>query len=455
MLRLSSPIRFALIITIVFAASTLVSAYFAVTTQSSELRQRLFQDTEYLARSLSNTYNQHGIAELKKQIDLQTQYNKDASILLAFWDKSTNSRYGSLPLDKPFSGSAQIQIPELRSQSADEENDGTYYGFGIQVKDGWIISARNGRWVTDTQELLTQSIISGLLCAMFAVAVAAYVLARASARKLGDIDGVLKRVADGDISARCFVQQNSSSELSVVAQRMNVTLDKLETSIGNLQQVSMDIAHDLRRPLTRLRLRLEQTLTSFDEQSPEAKNLYASLSELDNLSATFGAILSLAQIESGAQTVELLPVDIAGLCHDIYQTFEPVIDDSGRALRLSCTSSSVFINANTQLLQQAIINLLENALRYTPTKSVIALNLHQQGHKVHLEVCDNGPGIPDEEHDKVLQRFYRLDHSRNTESTGLGLSLVQAIAQRHYAQLQLRNIHPGLCVELIFDLIHD
>ena len=102
MLRLSSPIRFALIITIVFAASTLVSAYFAVTTQSSELRQRLFQDTEYLARSLSNTYNQHGIAELKKQIDLQTQYNKDASILLVFWDKSTNSRYGSLPLDKPF-----------------------------------------------------------------------------------------------------------------------------------------------------------------------------------------------------------------------------------------------------------------------------------------------------------------------------------------------------------------
>ncbi|RAS57087.1 signal transduction histidine kinase [Vibrio diazotrophicus] len=450
MLRLSSSLRFALIITMSFVVSTWLATYVAVSIQSKELKQRLFQDTEYLARTLANNLSNHGVIALKKQIDDQMSFNQDGSILIRFWDKQSNSVYGTLPLATPFSGPTVINIPYLQSSTENEENDGIYYAYGIDMPNGKIVVARSGRWVTDTQELFSQSLMAGLGCAMVVIAMIAFLLTQKGARRLANIDSVLKLIASGDLSARCQISGASKDELHIVAIRINSTLDKLEGSISNLQQVSMDIAHDLRRPLTRLRLRLEQVLQNNGTNQPIEDEISHSIVELDQLSATFDAILHLAQIESGSQHVVLEPIDISALCYDIYETFEPVFEDSGRRLKLSCSTSIITINANYSLLQQAIVNLLENALRHTPPGSNTLLSLQQETDIISIIVSDDGPGIPKHERENVLKRFYQLDESRTSDSTGLGLSLVSAIIHRHEAELRLLDNEPGLCVQLIF-----
>lgn len=453
MLRLSSSLRFALIITMSFVVSTSLATYFAISIQSKELKQRLFQDTEYLARTLADNLSNHGIIAVKKQIDDQTSFNQDGSILIRFWDKQSQLVYGTLPIATPFNGPTVINIPSLQSSTENEENDGIYYAYGIDMPNGKIVVARSGRWLTDTQELFSQSLMIGLGCAMVIIAVIAFLLAQKGARRLANIDGVLRQIASGDLSARCQISGVSKDELHIVAVRINSTLDKLEGSISNLQQVSMDIAHDLRRPLTRVRLRLEQVLHENGRNQPVEEEIAHSILALDQLSATFDAILQLAQIESGSQHIILEPVDISSLCYEIHETFEPVFEDSDRRLTLSCSTSRVTINANYPLLQQAIINLLENALRHTHLGSNTLISLQQEADTISIIVSDDGPGIPEHERENVLKRFYQLDESRTSDSTGLGLSLVSAIIHRHEAELRLLDNEPGLCVQLIFTSI--
>lgn len=141
MLRLSSSFRFALIITMSFVVSTWLATYVAVSIQSKELKQRLFQDTEYLARTLANNLSNHGVIALKNQIDDQMSFNQDGSILIRFWDKQSNSVYGTLPLATPFSGPTVINIPSLQSSTENEENDGIYYAYGIDMPNGKIVVA--------------------------------------------------------------------------------------------------------------------------------------------------------------------------------------------------------------------------------------------------------------------------------------------------------------------------
>ena len=215
----------------------------------------------------------------------------------------------------------------------------------------------------------------------------------------------------------------------------------------NLRQVSTDIAHDLRTPLTRLRQRLELSQRDVGDARSVEKVFGATLRDLDGILETFGALLRIAQIESGARKAGFAEVDLGELLRTVVEIYQTALEDKNQALRQDI-GNGLLVKGDRELLTQLFANLLENASRHSPAGAAISVAARRQGQKVEVIVADNGPGIPAALRAKVLQRFYRLESSRTTPGNGLGLSLAGAVADLHDSPLELGDNQPGLRVRV-------
>ncbi|HVI22571.1 MAG TPA: HAMP domain-containing sensor histidine kinase, partial [Myxococcales bacterium] len=259
------------------------------------------------------------------------------------------------------------------------------------------------------------------------------------------INRTTNAIIEGNLSDR-VPAQGTGDELDRLAANLNRMLDRIQALMGNVRQVSSDIAHDLRTPLTRLRHRLEAARAQSPEQGPV---LDRALEDIDELLAMFSALLRIAQIEAGAHRASFERVDLAEVFRHIADTYAPVADDQGQRL-VSDVAPDLAIRGDRQLLVQMLANLVENALRHTPRGSTITLGLTDTPHGPRGVVADTGPGIPEEAREKVFQPFYRLEASRSTPGSGLGLALVAAIAGMHGIVIELSGNDPGLKVTLEF-----
>jgi signal transduction histidine kinase len=223
----------------------------------------------------------------------------------------------------------------------------------------------------------------------------------------------------------------------------------MQSLMENLQQVSSDVAHDLRTPLARLRQNLEAARTSATTVEEFRVSTDAAIAETQGLLATFSALLRIAQIQSGSRKAGFSKVDLSELFEFIATTFQPVAEDERHRL-VSEIAPGLTITGDRELLLQLATNLIENAIRHTPPGSTIKLQLQRDGEAIVAVVADDGPGIPSEEREKVFRRFYRLELSRTTPGSGLGLALVAAIAELHAAKIAVNDCAPGFCVELRF-----
>lgn len=279
---------------------------------------------------------------------------------------------------------------------------------------------------------------------------AAVLIAQSSARRVGRIEATLERIASGDLSAR-VTEVGGHGDLARIGAGMNLMAESQEAATTALRQVSANIAHDLKTPLQRISVLLADLRDHLPEDSPEAAIADRATTEADRAVGVFQALLEIVQLEGGNPRRHFVPVDFAEIASTFVEIYQPTAEDSGHLLTMvPLPGGPVMVQGDKRLLGQIVANLIENALRHTPPDTRIGLSLSRRDGRAELTIADKGPGIPEDEHQKVLTRLYRLDHSRSTPGNGLGLSLVAAIAEVHGATVTLANNNPGLRVTINF-----
>jgi len=267
-------------------------------------------------------------------------------------------------------------------------------------------------------------------------------------RRIEAVSQTSRDIIRGDL-ARRIPLNGSGDEFDHLAVSLNAMLDRIGVLMEGLRQVSTDIAHDLRTPLTRLRQRLELA----QQQPPDAQALSAALGAtltgIDAILQTFGALLRIAQIESGARKASFRTVDLSELLHTVAEIYQPAIEEKSQSLHEDI-AAGLAVNGDRELLTQLFANLMENASRHCDAGAHIELSARHAGNAIEVAVADDGRGIPAEMRGKVLQRFVRLDTSRTTPGNGLGLALAHAVATLHDAELKLSDNGPGLRASVRF-----
>ena len=267
-------------------------------------------------------------------------------------------------------------------------------------------------------------------------------------RRLDAITRTAEAIIAGDISQRVPLR-GSGDDLDRLAATLNRMLDRIAALMESLRQVSSDIAHDLRTPLSRLCQGLNAVSGRGADIADYERAIERATAEAEGILATFGALLRIAQIEAGSRRSGFSAVDLAEVARTVVEVFEPVAQDRRHALHADIAPVAP-IRGDRELLVQALVNLIENALRHTPEGCTVSVTLAMAGEAIDLAVADDGPGVPPDERARILDRFYRRETSRTTPGSGLGLSLVAAVAELHQAELRVEDAGPGLRVRLRF-----
>lgn len=300
--------------------------------------------------------------------------------------------------------------------------------------------------------LVRQALVMALAI-MFVGALAIwFFVGRRALKRIDHTSEASKKILAGDLSQRLPVN-GSGDEFDRLSLSLNTMLGRIERLNEGLRQVSDNIAHDLKTPLTRLRNRAEAALADDGDRATRDEALEQMIADSDQLIRTFDALLMISRVEAGSSTAQMSDVDLSGLAQDATELYEPVAEEGGVKLTARITPG-LTIHGNRELLAQALSNLIDNAIKYVGDVPApeIAVTLGRADGKLLLAVTDNGPGVPANRREDVVKRFVRLDESRSKPGTGLGLSLVQAVTALHGGHLILddaapgRKVNPGLAV---------
>ena len=276
-------------------------------------------------------------------------------------------------------------------------------------------------------------------------------------QRIDAMTGTTQRIMAGDLSGRLPVGR-SGDELDRLASNLNVMLERIEALMIGLKEVSDNIAHDLKTPLTRLRNRAEEALARSSSEADYRAALERTIEESDGLIRTFNALLMIARAESGQARGNMDDFDVAEVANGIHELYEPLAEDDGMTLTVKTAAAP--IHGNRELISQALANLVENAIKYgKPTAAAqplgikaareIVIEARREGDRVLLSVTDHGPGIPEGDRKHAVERFVRLEASRTLPGSGLGLSLAHAVATLHSGELRLGDAQPGLVATLV------
>ena len=266
---------------------------------------------------------------------------------------------------------------------------------------------------------------------------------------LGRVE-MIRRTAEaiiaGDLSRRVPLR-GSGDDLDRLSQTLNDMLDRIGKLMESLREVSANIAHDLKTPLARLRQRLEAARMQPDDMRKVAVDL--AVAEVDEILATFAALLRIAQIEAGTRRSSFAEVDLSEMFATVAEAFAPAAEDAGQALKATIVPN-LKMNGDRELLTQMLANLIDNAIRHAGSGASIAIELHRRGKRTVGCVSDNGPGVPVAEHELIFRRFHRSPDSQSVSGSGLGLSLVKAVADIHGIAVHAEDATPGLRIVMRF-----
>lgn len=445
LLRGSGFVRLGGLVTLVFLVANAAAFLTALHLSNVDMEGRLRAALAREMAGLRTLARDEGPAAMAEELRERAAAAAPGEALHLIWPQGAGApALGDARLPAPFTGFRDLTEADIAPTDAHAhpraQADG-YLALGDVVGGMPVVIARSTEARDEVVEIFSQAMLAGLgLSAVLAIGGTLWFLGRAERRVTG-IGAALDGAAAGDLARRVPVS-GTGDDLDRVAAAINAMLARLEDNVASLRQVSADIAHDLRTPLGRLRATLERM-----QDAPDPAATQEALAQVDGIVATFQALLRIAQIEGGGPRARFAPVDLGELCATLADLFGPEAEDQGHAFRLRLPGGPApRIMGDRDLLAQMLSNLIENALRHAPPPAAITLSLSQRGDQAEIIVADSGPGIPPEERKRVFRRLYRLDRSRTTEGSGLGLSLVSAVVRLHEGEVRLEDADPGLKV---------
>jgi signal transduction histidine kinase len=357
---------------------------------------------------------------------------------------------GSLVVGEPgfvsFIGWREFPADNIGLQEAPEYRSETVLAYGRRVGTRTLVVGEGMDIVEDSREALTSALIWSLAFVIVAGFAGAAVIAWRVDRRLARTQVALTAYASGEMSRRLPLT-GSGDELDRVALSVNAVLDRLAALMETTRQITIDAAHDLKTPMTRLLHRLAE---AEGNSAAEAKAvLRSAAADAKQIITTFDALLRIAEIEAGARRARFDLVDLSDVVETVADAYGPEAEQAHQRLETKI-GPKLYVTGDRDLLTQAFADLVENAIRHAGKGATICLMAVSYAATVEAMVSDTGPGVPEADRERVLSRFVRLEASRSTPGTGLGLTLVKAIADLHNARLELSDNSPGLRVSLAF-----
>ena len=413
---------------------------------STGLKQRAIElmriDKERGRENLIDTLNAQqaiDVVKYRRHFLLLGADSKKLAGDLEDWPPDFN-RYGQV---------SNVWIDSRLITGQDKEMDGYWPMIAEILGDGGrLLLAQGLEQAEELQEVILYTIITILLVSVGLALTMGWFTGQTLLARIDNINATAKAITSGDFSHRVPLSERND-EFDELAEHLNSMLIRIEQLLTGMRQVTDNIAHDLRKPLSRLHNRLEITLLEKRDPEEYRQVLSETIEDADDLIRTFNALLEIAQTEAGSFRGEWKPVELSALLTGLGELYRELAESQGKHLTIN-VQQGLSITGNRHLLAQAISNLLDNAVKYTPENGQIVLEAGQQTDGLVVQISDKGPGIPADKRALVLERFSRLDAARSTPGSGLGLSLVKAVMELHGATLNLEDNQPGLRIRLLF-----
>lgn len=443
----SSAVRVALLHALLFGAAVLILFAFIYRSTAGFMRQQADTATEVAIEGLAESYRVGGPRGLTALIEQRLSRPPIGPSIYLFVTPERQRIVGNVDLwpNDPPDASGWVDF-RLGDQVVGSTREGSLArAKTLQLAGGYLLLVgRDMQEIEAIENRIARTLALGIAVTAILAMLSGVGLAQEMGRRLATINVAIDEIMAGELSRR-LPGHKSGDELDILVKKVNGMLDSLESSMNDVRRVSDNIAHDLRTPLTRLRNRLESLRTVDDAERDQAVD--AAIHDADRLLHTFNALLRIASIESRRAHEGFASVALAPLVADVAELYAPLAEEKQQALEV-VTASQPTVVADRDLVFQALANLLDNAVKYTPAGGQLRLTVDAEDGFALLTVQDDGPGIDAESREQALRRFWRADSSRSTPGSGLGLSLVEAVARLHGASLQLEDAAPGLRVVL-------
>ena len=441
--------RLAALYFLVFAASVSGVLLFVYWTSADFVERQTEATLDAEITGLAEQYSLRGLSGLVQIVAARSAGDRGDGMLYLVTDPSGRPLAGNIaawPAGVPAYTGRLSFTTEARVKERTETHPAQAASFVIPGGYRLLV----GRDISDATAFRNRVRITLLWAGLVALGVGLLggtAMSRNLLRRVEQVNRTSERVMAGNLSDRVPLE-GTSDEFDQLAANLNRMLDQIERLMTAMREVTDDVAHDLKTPLSRMRVRLELALLDPADSSGQTDAIRSAIDEADRLLATFNALLSIAELESGTRSEESEALDLSEVARSAAELYEPVAEERGFVLSLG-TEPGVRIRGSRHLLSQALANLLDNALKYAGGGEIQIRVLRGAGRAV-LEVTDRGQGIPAADRGTVFDRFVRLERSRSTPGNGLGLSLVRAVVRRHRGTVELADNRPGLRVRIEF-----
>jgi len=454
----TTTFRLSLTYLALFSAAAVVAVFYIYWNTTVLLSRQLNQTIDAELKGLAEQYRGGGLDQLVRIVAERSRTPGNSLYLVA--DKDGKQLAGNLSAVSPqlWESLGPVEFFYSRPAPGGVERRLAFANV-FRLPGGYRLIV--GRDIEDRRELARLIRITMLwgLGVMALVGIGgSYWVSRRLLARIDNLSATTRTIMKGDLTGRLPVS-GSGDELDRLAQSLNLMLARIEQLMAGLREVSDNIAHDLKTPLNRLRNRVEEALREPSDGTVYREALERTIEEADGLIKTFNALLSIARLEAGAGGENRDTLDLSALVSDVAELYEPVAEEQGIVLKADA-ATPIVIRGDRQLLGQAIANLIDNALKYgAPTAQggngwapEVEVRAETDDGAAEITVTDRGPGVPAPERERVLGRFVRLEASRSEPGSGLGLSLVAAVARLHGGSLRLEDNEPGLRVILSLPL---